>query len=79
MSDRGWIVSREWHQATAGEGIYEWRLWDEDALYHDFPERARVATGLASSRLGVRWQVYRALRRHGYAKSWRAFVKRSAA
>lgn len=56
----GWVVTREWAQVTIGEGIYHWRLYVElpDELH-------QIAEGFASTRLGVRWQTWRARRAAG--------------
>lgn len=56
----GWVCTREWVQATMGEGAYLWKL---HVLVSD--EAHEVASGVAFTRLGVRWEAWRARRRLG--------------
>jgi hypothetical protein len=53
-----WVVTREWVQVAGGEGMYIWQLLR-------VPGMERLGYGVAATKLGVRWQAWRARRRLG--------------
>ena len=67
--ERDWAVRWEWFQATPADGLYEWRL----AI--DVEGTIELIEGHASTALGVRVKVWRALRSRGVKHAWRAFSK----
>lgn len=55
-----WVCTYEWVQATPIEGAWFWTLY----LIHD-DVLGKLEEGVAFSRLGIYWQVWRLCRKHG--------------
>jgi hypothetical protein len=60
--EQDWIVTVKWIEATPCEGMWSWTLWLVD---DGKPRQPAAREGMAFTRPGVYWAVWRECRRRG--------------